>query len=328
MRSIRIYNRSHTMRSLYARSTARGQESVDIYAEEDAAAIYDYIENETALFRVFCVESDSGEAILRVVKRIYQDKGYTFAGYIVCDIQPMALRGYVANCAVSPHQYVWISTLNDHSCYLSMKKDDGILALMNGNTWKSSDSRMVRGNFYLSSDVGEYGIIVTLFTEEIELRNNYRKILTILGVEAIVLALVCTAFAGALSRAVRIRVKGITDIMRRIEGGDRALRLPTYHRDELDEIAERFNTMLDRLEIMALEEAKAQKAFEKARYQSLQAQVNPHFLYNTLENIGAITSAQDCEIVDDLCIALSKILRYSIESVFGNLRLMHSVTKR
>ena len=127
---------------------------------------------------------------------------------------------------------------------------------------------------------------------------------------------------------MRIRVKGITDIMRRIEGGDRALRLPTYHRDELDEIAERFNTMLDRLEIMALEEAKAQKAFEKARYQSLQAQVNPHFLYNTLENIGAITSAQDCEIVDDLCIALSKILRYSIESVFGNLRLMHSVTKR
>ncbi len=123
MRSIRIYNRPHTMRSLYARSTARGQESMDIYAEEDAAAIYDYIENETTPFRVFCVESDSGEAILRVVKRIYQDKGYTFAGYIVCDIQPMALREYVANCAVSPHQYVWISTLNDHSCYLSMKKD-------------------------------------------------------------------------------------------------------------------------------------------------------------------------------------------------------------
>ena len=116
--------------------------------------------------------------------------------------------------------------------------------------------------------------------------------------------LVCAAFAGALSRTVRIRVKGITDIMRRIEGGDRALWLPTYHRDELDEIAERFNTMLDCLEIMALEEAKSQKAFEKARYQSLQAQVNPHFLYNTLENIGAIASAQDCEIVDDLCIAL------------------------
>ena len=96
----------------------------------------------------------------------------------------MALREYVANCAVSPHQYVWISTLNDHSFYLSMKKDDGVLALMNGNTWKSSDSRMVRGNFYLPSDVGEYGIIVTLFTEEIELRNNCRKILTILGVEA------------------------------------------------------------------------------------------------------------------------------------------------
>ena len=126
--------------------------------------------------------------------------------------------------------------------------------------------------------------------------------------------LVCAAFAGALSRAVRIRVRGITDIMRRIEGGDRALWLPTYHRDELDEIAERFNTMLDCLEIMALEEAKSQKAFEKARYQSLQAQVNPHFLYNTLENIGAIASAQDCEIVDDLCIALSKMLRYSIES--------------
>ena len=314
LRSIRIYNRSHTMRSFYTRLTVRGQESVDIYAEETSAAIYDFIESDTATFRVFCVETGSGETILRVVKRIYQDKGYTFAGYIVCDIQPAALREYVANCVISPYQYVWISTLNDQSCYLSAKRNDDMLALMHENTWESSASRMVRGNFYLSSDAGEYGIIVTLFTEEIELRNNYRKILTILGAEAIVLTLVCAAFAVALSRSVRIRVKGITDVMRRIEGGDHALRLPTHHLDELDKIAESFNTMLDHLESMSLEEAKAQKAFAKARYQSLQAQVNPHFLYNTLENIGAIASAQDCEIVDDLCVALSKMLRYSIES--------------
>ena len=49
---------------------------------------------------------------------------------------------------------------------------------MDENTWSTSSSRMVSGNFYLSSDVSEYGVTVTLFTDEIELRENYRKILS------------------------------------------------------------------------------------------------------------------------------------------------------
>ena len=312
--SIRIYNRSHTMKSLYTRTRTHGKESVDIYAETNASEIHDYIENETAPFRVFCVRSDSGDTILRVVKRIYQDMGHTFVGYIVCDIQPTVLRKFVSDSVSSPYQYAWISTLNGSSCFLSAKTDERVLALMDENTWSTSSSRMVSGNFYLSSDVSEYGVTVTLFTDEIELRENYRKILSFLIVESAALVLVFALFAGVLNRSVRNRVKGITGVMRKIENGERALRLPTHHRDELDEISESFNTMLDHLEIMAQEEAKAQKAFEKARYQSLQAQVNPHFLYNTLENIGAIASAQDCEIVDDLCVALSKMLRYSIET--------------
>ncbi|MCR4744149.1 MAG: histidine kinase [Lachnospiraceae bacterium] len=51
---------------------------------------------------------------------------------------------------------------------------------------------------------------------------------------------------------------------------------------------------------------------KNADYKALQAQINPHFLYNTLETMSSIARRKNCEEISDLCLALSAMFRYSM----------------
>ncbi|XME02963.1 sensor histidine kinase [Lachnospiraceae bacterium C1.1] len=51
---------------------------------------------------------------------------------------------------------------------------------------------------------------------------------------------------------------------------------------------------------------------KNADYKALQAQINPHFLYNTLETMSSIARRKKCEEISDLCLALSAMFRYSM----------------
>jgi len=71
--------------------------------------------------------------------------------------------------------------------------------------------------------------------------------------------------------------------------------------------------MLDEIQRLIGIEYESQLLLNKAEYKALQAQINPHFLYNTLDTMSSIASIQSCEIVSSLCQSLSNIFRYSLD---------------
>ncbi len=85
--------------------------------------------------------------------------------------------------------------------------------------------------------------------------------------------------------------------------------------DELRDLEESFDSMLERVNKSVIQEKKAYSL-------ALQAQMNPHFLYNTLSIIGAAGEEAGAENVTDMCVKLSDMLRYvaSYEKVTVPLR--------
>ena len=320
LRCIWVYDMQHAVRGCYSRSGANmyRQDSLDIYrAPEDPAAtlVRTFAEGDGARFRVFCCEGDGGNVFLRAVKRVYQDMGRRQVGYIVCDLQPLALEDIAASAITSANQYAWLYTPDGAVCGLPTPDSARVRSFMQRRElFDSPFSGMTEGNYFCCSEAPDTGMTVCLFTDEIELRQSLSRLLRLTLSELAALLLLSGAFAVALSRRVNRRIRGVTDVFHRIEQGETHLRLPADGRDEIDAICSRFNSMMDHMEITTAEEARLRRAFEEARYQSLQAQVNPHFLFNTMENIGAIALAQGCDTVDDMCIALSGMLRYSIGS--------------
>ena len=70
--------------------------------------------------------------------------------------------------------------------------------------------------------------------------------------------------------------------------------------------------MLDQMEELREKESRANLLLSQAEYKALQAQINPHFLYNTLETMSSIAEIRNCPEVSMLSQSLSNIFRYSL----------------
>lgn len=98
--------------------------------------------------------------------------------------------------------------------------------------------------------------------------------------------------------------------------------------DEVGGLVHSFNLMVRRLSEMIERvydaELKGQKAQlelqniqlerQKAEFQALQLQINPHFLYNTLETINCYAIVQDSDDISEMVEAMAFMLRYSVQT--------------
>lgn len=113
----------------------------------------------------------------------------------------------------------------------------------------------------------------------------YATFLTILGVAA------ASVTAGILLigyyvRRLTMRVDAILAAMNQVTTGNLQVRVELQnHKDELELVAANFNQMCEELELYIQKSYLAEIERKNAQMQALQSQINPHFLYNTLEAI-------------------------------------------
>lgn len=96
-----------------------------------------------------------------------------------------------------------------------------------------------------------------------------------------------------------------------VRNGNLGLRIPVRKRDEIGLISLHLNKMLDNLQSILHENYIIQLREKEAQIQTLKSQINPHFLYNTLDTINWMVVACDSR-VNEMVTSLSGILRYSI----------------
>lgn len=97
-------------------------------------------------------------------------------------------------------------------------------------------------------------------------------------------------------------------------------RMEVKNRNEIGTLAMNLNNMLDERDMMAERIQESQKTIYETKLAKKQMeilayrnQINPHFLYNTLECIRAMASYHECDDVAGLTVALSNVLRYAVK---------------
>lgn len=122
-----------------------------------------------------------------------------------------------------------------------------------------------------------------------------------------------------ISRGLTQPLGRLISTIDQIGEGDLTARAPALRQVEFNEITRQFNRMLDRMDVL-IEENYISKLKEKeSQLLSLQMQINPHFLYNTLEAIkwkaAATQTRADKDEVGEMIASLSAMLRYSFRDV-------------
>ena len=144
-----------------------------------------------------------------------------------------------------------------------------------------------------------------------------------LQITVLLIGLFTISFAGMMSILVASTITKpiyrLRNTILKVQSGELDSRFKNIYSDEIGQLGESFNGMLDEIQSLikdlGLEREKTkeeQKQKSKAEIKALQAQINPHFLYNTLDSIYWKSKLGENEEVSEMIISLSKLLRIGL----------------
>lgn len=115
------------------------------------------------------------------------------------------------------------------------------------------------------------------------------------------------------------RVELLVQKFRRTETGDLSVGEEIGGSDEIAVLDQQFNRMLKKLDQLIKTSYVQELENKEAQLKNLQLQINPHFLYNTLETISSIAAVKQVFVVCDICGKLGEIFRYSLGKDYGEM---------
>ncbi|CAM4413937.1 two-component system sensor histidine kinase YesM [Paenibacillus endophyticus] len=139
-----------------------------------------------------------------------------------------------------------------------------------------------------------------------------RRVTWIATIITIIVALfISFIFSFALTNPLRKMMR----LMRNVQEGDFNVQFQVKYRDEVGQLGTQFNRMIVRIDHLIQDIYVIEKKKKEAELHALQSQINPHFMYNTLESIRMAAELNDDQIAADMIAILGKLLRYSISDL-------------
>ncbi len=142
--------------------------------------------------------------------------------------------------------------------------------------------------------------------------KDVQKISMFIILISILIGLVCILISMFFATSTDKSVKKIIHAMGKADQGDYDVQLSLEGNDEFSRIAHHFNDMIIRIKESNQQEREALVRKKNAEIKSLEAQINPHFLYNTLDAINWVAIEHEEFHISKMLINLATILRYSI----------------
>ncbi|CQR55942.1 cache domain-containing sensor histidine kinase [Paenibacillus riograndensis] len=139
--------------------------------------------------------------------------------------------------------------------------------------------------------------------------QSHQRLYLMIGVLTIVFSLLLAVyFSGKFTHSLRTIVRAMTSAKR----GNLDVQLNFHTEDEIAIISSSFNSMIGQIKELVEDVKSAARQQKDAEIKALEAQINPHFLYNTLDTINWIAIENEQYKISHMLKNLAQILRYTI----------------
>ncbi|MBB6479218.1 sensor histidine kinase [Spirochaeta isovalerica] len=173
----------------------------------------------------------------------------------------------------------------------------------------------IRGVTALISDILQDFIVLEIESTAQTNETIKRSTWLLAGVQSAIFLLV-VLFAVFAQRSVSLSINKpiarLEEMSRRIAGGDLDVSVSLPQVKELDSLTEHLNTMAVRIRELLEKNIQEQKNHRKSEMKALQAQITPHFLYNTLDTIVWLAESREYDQVIGVTRAFSSFFRTSL----------------
>ncbi|MEA4861140.1 MAG: sensor histidine kinase [Sphaerochaeta sp.] len=173
----------------------------------------------------------------------------------------------------------------------------------------------IRGVSALISDILQDFIVRVI--ESATITNEHHKrmtfVLTVIQVFTVVFVTIFAVFTQrSVTASINNPIKRLEDLSKRIAEGDFTVRVKLPQVSELDGLTDNLNIMAVKIQELIAENVREQQNLQKSEMKALQAQITPHFLYNTFDTIVWLAEEKKNDQVISITRAFSSFFRISL----------------
>ena len=236
--------------------------------------------------------------------------------WVALDLKFGSISSYINNVGIGQHGYCFLMDQSgilyhpQQQLIYSQLKEEDTAALAARSDGVYSESNVI---YAIKTVEGSpWRVVGVSYVDEL-VTSNVGEVTRILVLSALAVLLAALLSSIVISRALSRPLKGLSAAMRQFEkSADRFTYAPVGGAREVQALSESFGHMVVKIQQLMDTVRREEINLRKTELKALQAQINPHFLYNTLDSISWMCEqGRNAEAVQ-MVNALAQLFRISI----------------
>lgn len=255
--------------------------------------------------------------VLTYVRKIFDYRDEKNYGFIIVDINYDYLRELIATVTVAnPQKFLIVNGVGEtlFTMPLNVILDDVLLEYPD---LLKNDEIKINGYFFKTRSIivsnkvkyTDWTLIGIHSTDKI--LNDSKNVLILMFKVTAIFLVFSLILAYVLSYAITKPIAELVKIMHLVEEGNLSVPVQVKSKDELGELTLTFNNMLVKLKYFINKTIEVEKQKSNMEFKILQAQINPHFLYNTLDSIRWLSTFHNIKTINTMVTSIINLLKYN-----------------
>ena len=257
----------------------------------------------------------SADEIVSLMKPVRDPSDDSIIGVVLIDLRISMLESVLKNIKLGKIGFIYIVDSDGNTIYSPVNH---IVPRVRNQWFDEKPSGVftkyiLKQNFqfiYTTSNYTRWKIVGVFSLNETlkEVANNRLYTFFILIVVSILAIAVSVVFSSSIAKPI----SKLRKLMKKAESGDLAVQFEVRYNDEIGQLGMSFNAMIAEIKKLIDVVYQEQKSKREAELRTLQSQIKPHFLYNTLDTIHWMAKKYGAKDVIQVINALTNLFRIGL----------------